>query len=94
MYDLTLAYSQAGKRGFMSAPTIWESFTLARVSPPWKFHVHTRRFELKDLPEDDEGVKNWLEERWVEKSRILQGMEEEWTEFEGLGELHGLVGHQ
>lgn len=71
----------------MSAPTMWESFTFARVSPPWKFHVHVRRFELKSLPEDEEGVKNWLEERWVEKSKILQGMEGEWTEFEGLGEL-------
>lgn len=81
VYDLTLVYS-GGK--FMDAPTIWESFAFSRVSPPWKFHIHTRRFELKDLPEDDEGVKDWLEDRWVEKSKILQGMEGEWTEFEGL----------
>ncbi|KAL0640322.1 hypothetical protein Q9L58_000602 [Maublancomyces gigas] len=87
VYDLTLAYSRAGKGGFMSAPTIWESFAFARVSPPWKFHVHIRRFELKDLPEDEEGVRDWLEGRWAEKSKILQGMEGEWTEFEGLGEL-------
>lgn len=78
----------------MNAPTIWQSFTYSRVSPPWKFHVHVRRFELKDLPEDDEGLKNWLEERWVEKSKILQGMEGEWTEFEGLEKLRGLVGYR
>jgi hypothetical protein len=93
VYDLTLAYSKAGGsgKGFMDAPTMWETFAMARVSPPWRFHVHVRRFEIKELPEDEEGLKTWLEERWAEKSRILQGMEGEWTEFEGLGEVESLV---
>lgn len=89
VYDLTLAYSKAGEKGFMNAPTIWETFSFARVSPPWRFHVHVRRFHLGDLPKDDEGLKNWLEERWIEKSRILQGMEGEWTEFGGLCVVKG-----
>ncbi|KAH0608058.1 uncharacterized protein H6S33_002110 [Morchella sextelata] len=93
VYDLTLAYSKAGGsgKGFMDAPTMWETFAMARVSPPWRFHVHVRRFEIKELPEDEEGLRTWLEERWAEKSRILQGMEGEWTEFEGLGEVESLV---
>lgn len=90
VYDMTLAYSKAGEKGFMNAPTIWESFALARASPPWRFHVHVRRFELNELPEDDEGLRMWLEGRWAEKSRILQGMEREWTEFKELGEVKSL----
>ncbi len=85
VYDVTLVYG--GEKGFMAPPTVWETLSWARLSPPWRFHVHVRRFALKELPEDDDAIARWLEKRWEEKSRVLSGMEKEWNEWRGLSGL-------
>ena len=32
----------------------------------YKFHVHAKRFEIDELPRDDEKLDQWLVERFVE----------------------------
>ncbi|KAK4212986.1 hypothetical protein QBC37DRAFT_183097 [Rhypophila decipiens] len=84
VYDLTIAY-QRGKQWHVG-PSMWETLSCPRLSEPlslggkgYKFHVHTRRFELGDLPEDDEGLAKWLEQRWVEKGEWLEEKRKEWA---------------
>ncbi|KAI5809631.1 hypothetical protein DFH27DRAFT_153733 [Peziza echinospora] len=71
----------------LTPATIYDTFSMPSLSPPWRFHVHVERFLIKDLPEDDRGVAEWLEKRWLAKDEILKGLDGEWTEFEGLGEV-------
>ena len=35
-------------------------------------HLHVKRFSVSSLPESDEGLKDWLMERFVEKDAWLQ----------------------
>ncbi|KAM7193475.1 acyltransferase [Naviculisporaceae sp. PSN 640] len=79
VYDMTIAY-QKGKQWHL-APNIWETLSCARLTEErgYKFHVHARRYELKDLPGDDEGLAQWLVERWVEKGEWLEGKRREWA---------------
>ena len=35
-------------------------------------HVHAVRYLLKDLPQSDEQLAAWLEERWIEKGETLE----------------------
>jgi len=62
VYDLTL--------GSSPVPVTIEN--LARGAVPSHFHVHARRFELKDLPVEDAALAQWLQQRWVEKERLLE----------------------
>ena len=34
--------------------------------------MHVRRFAIGDLPDSEEGLKAWLEEKWVEKGELLE----------------------
>ncbi|KAI9756010.1 MAG: hypothetical protein M4579_004055 [Chaenotheca gracillima] len=78
VYDVTLAYSKDGR--FLEAPTIWQSLSEPGMSAPaggpWAFHAHVERFALEDLPESDEGLAQWLEDRWVRKGELLEGFKE------------------
>jgi hypothetical protein len=47
-----------------------------------KFHVHARRFPIESLPEKDEGLAKWLEERWVEKREWLEAQRLSWASGE------------
>jgi hypothetical protein len=33
-----------------------------------------RRFEIRDLPDGEEELRGWLEERWLEKGELLEGL--------------------
>ena len=46
---------------------------LARGNVPSDFHVHLRRYELSSLPQGDEELARWIQARWVEKDRLLEG---------------------
>lgn len=66
---------------------MWETLSAPKLSLPvakggrgYRFHVHTRRFEIDELPGDDEGLARWLEERWVEKGEWLEGRRKEWAD--------------
>jgi hypothetical protein len=53
-----------------------QTISCPRVDKEWDIYVHVDRFELKDLPEDSEGLAEWLEERWVKKGGRLEGLRE------------------
>jgi 1-acyl-sn-glycerol-3-phosphate acyltransferase len=98
VYDLTLAYadtelekSSKSKREsftFQSPPTFVQSVLYPDVGRRWKTLVHVRRFELRDLPEEEDGLRTWLEERWIEKGELLEELRgkllrgESWDELE------------
>lgn len=57
--------------------------------------MHVRRFAIEELPLTEAGLKFWLEERWLEKGRLLEELRlrlvrgEGWEGFEegsGKGE--------
>lgn len=61
---------------FQSPPTFVQSVLLPDVGKRWKTLVHVRRFAIEDLPSEEDGLRSWLEERWVEKGRLLEELRE------------------
>lgn len=66
---------------------MWETLSVPRLSldqerggQGYRFHVHARRFPIEELPQDDEGLAKWLEERWVEKGQWLEKKRAEWAD--------------
>ncbi|KAK1758269.1 hypothetical protein QBC47DRAFT_135848 [Echria macrotheca] len=85
VYDMTIAYQR--DRQFHRAPTMWETLSTPGLSRArgeggggYRFHVHARRFPIEDLPQDDEGLAKWLEDRWVEKGQILEEKRMKWAQ--------------
>jgi len=69
---MTIAYSHGNE--FMAAPNMWESLSLGHLAEKhrFKFHVHVNRLKLKKLPETDDGLAKWREERWIAKGEWLE----------------------
>jgi hypothetical protein len=59
---------------FQSPPTFVQSVLTPDVGRRWKTLVHVRRFEIRDLPDGEEELRGWLEERWLEKGELLEGL--------------------
>ncbi len=77
LYDLTLAYRHR-QRGFGAAPSM--STVLGQdLRNDYDFHVHIRRFELSELPEDPTALEQWLRDRFYEKDRMMAQMAHQWT---------------
>lgn len=100
VYDLTLAYRSSSpslpQPSFGHPASLFTIHSRRRISPPFHYHLHVRRYPLSSLPSDDEGIAKWAEARWVEKDRLLEGMKDEkadgqgWTLYQGLsGRLGG-----
>lgn len=83
VYDFTLAYE--GKEGFQAPPDLIKIYATPKISPPYKYHVHVRRFAIEDLPSDDAGLHKWVEKLFVEKDEILQGLKDKWTNSDKVG---------
>ena len=47
---------------------------MGRLTDRWKFYVHVERWDIEGLPEGEEGLKAWLEEKWIEKGRRLEAL--------------------
>ncbi|CRJ86180.1 hypothetical protein BN1723_000088 [Verticillium longisporum] len=79
VYDLTIAYQHGDE--WHAEPTIWDTLSVPGLSDRlgYRFHVHVRRFPLESLPEKDEDLAKWLEERWVEKGEWLEEKRVEWA---------------
>jgi hypothetical protein len=57
---------------------MWQTIAGRDLSKDWRFHVHAERFEIADLVgKDDEELARWLEDRWLKKSAILLGLNED-----------------
>ncbi|KAA1115496.1 hypothetical protein PGT21_036899 [Puccinia graminis f. sp. tritici] len=82
VYDVTLAYN--GPNGFGKAPDLVTINSMSRLSPKYKFHIHTRRWAIAELPEDEAELKAWIEKVWIEKDELLEGLKNEWVNWKGL----------
>lgn len=91
VYDFTLVYFNEDERRIQRAPTPVETHSYGDLSAHYKFHVHVRRFAVADIPEEEDAVTQWLEDRWVEKDRIVASMEHEWTSAGILGHVQSLT---
>ena len=61
VYDLTIGYE-------VGVPSLWQ-YVKGLVK---RVHLHVRRFPIDDLPGDEEGLRDWLLERFVEKDRLME----------------------
>ncbi|KAH9845732.1 Acyltransferase C-terminus [Teratosphaeria destructans] len=71
VYDITVAYAKDDKV-FQQPPKFVESVLTASLSEKWRFFVHVDRHPLETLPQTEEGLAQWLEDRWVEKGDRLE----------------------
>jgi 1-acyl-sn-glycerol-3-phosphate acyltransferase len=79
VYDFTIAYQCDGV--FLEAPSMWDTLSVSALSVKhrYRFHIHARRFPLGSLPESDQDLAKWLEQRWVEKGEWLESLKETWA---------------
>ncbi|KAK8844051.1 hypothetical protein IAR55_006845 [Kwoniella newhampshirensis] len=74
LYDLTFLYTSP-KSDQYQVPSLAEQLScddLAKAG--YKLRIHVRRIPLIDLPEDEEGLKQWCEDAWARKDRLLESM--------------------
>lgn len=64
VYDITVGYPD------VLAKTEVDMFMNRKV--PREIHYHIRKFDASSIPEDDEGITEWLRERWNEKEQRLK----------------------
>eukprot|EP00276_Gloeochaete_wittrockiana_P007468 CAMPEP_0184664960 /NCGR_PEP_ID=MMETSP0308-20130426/54991_1 /TAXON_ID=38269 /ORGANISM="Gloeochaete witrockiana, Strain SAG 46.84" /LENGTH=251 /DNA_ID=CAMNT_0027108663 /DNA_START=183 /DNA_END=935 /DNA_ORIENTATION=- len=71
IYDITLAYSgfPATSNGVTTTGIPSLKQLLLSTKKGRKVILHVKRYALSELPETDEGLTEWLMERWVEKDK-------------------------
>jgi hypothetical protein len=45
----------------------------------YRFHVHTRRFAIEDLPQEDAELSAWVHKLYREKDKLLEDLKTNWT---------------
>lgn len=63
VYDVTIGYPDVLPKTEIDA---WRGIY------PKEIHFHMRSYGNEDIPEDEEGMKKWLGERWLEKEERLK----------------------
>lgn len=71
VYDFTIAYAK-NNRVFQHAPSFGQTLMVPRLDKSWKFFVHVNRYSIEDLPNSEEELVRWLEDRWLEKGERLE----------------------
>lgn len=94
VYDFTLVYHNKTANQIQLPPTPVETHSSGDLSRHYKFHIHVRRFAIADIPDDEEAVTKWLEDRWIDKDRLLTDMKREWTSAASLGTVKSLTHNQ
>ena len=56
---------------------MWETLSQPNLSKNYRFHVHAERFLLDTLPNADEQLAKWLEERWIQKGSKLESLRQD-----------------
>lgn len=70
VYDITIAYAHGTR--FFAVPSMMQTLFDPDLGEDWKFHAHVERHLLESLPDSDDGLAKWLEERWIEKGQLLE----------------------
>ncbi|CAG8440339.1 2080_t:CDS:2 [Acaulospora morrowiae] len=86
IYDFTIAYRHIS-RGFQFPPNLLQVHACSPLTPSWAFHVHVKRYAIKDLPRDDEELGEWVRQIFVEKDLLLEDMKHRWTQSDKLGQV-------
>lgn len=76
IYDMTIAYQRKSDGQFGKAPPFIAIH--AGLAYKYKMHVDVKRFEMKDLPKDEEGLSNWLIDRFYKKDEYLGQLSKKW----------------
>ncbi|XP_058801968.1 lysocardiolipin acyltransferase 1-like isoform X2 [Phymastichus coffea] len=63
VYDLTIGYPDLVPQSELD---------LLNGKMPDQVHFHIRRIVHTEVPKDEEGLRNWLEERWRQKEQVLE----------------------
>ena len=87
VYDVTIAYAKDGYL-FQEAPAFRQTLFLPHLSEHWRFFVHVTRHPLSKLPDTDEGLAHWLEERWLEKGERLEILRRELESGQSWQTMH------
>ncbi|KAI0221608.1 hypothetical protein L0F63_000845 [Massospora cicadina] len=79
LYDFTIAYQPEGGK-FGRAPTLVDIHTAGQLSPPYHFHIHLEKHQLKELPTDPAELNNWIIQLYQRKDALLAKLAEKgWT---------------
>jgi lysocardiolipin and lysophospholipid acyltransferase len=81
VYDITIGYQETLDEKRDVTPSFLRTFFTSDVTPRI-LHVHQRRFEMKDIPKDDDGLKSWIYKLYEEKDELL-------THFKYTGSFPG-----
>lgn len=89
VYDVGIAYARGHGRvaRFQQPPSMWETLSAPGLSSRrgYRFRVDARRFAMDSLPESDDGLARWLEERWVVKGEWLESQRRAWLSASPAG---------
>ena len=81
VYDVTIAYAKDGQL-FQAPPTFGQTLYRPQLDRTWSLYVHVDRYELADLPSQDEQLAQWLERRWLEKGDRLERLKQQLSKRE------------
>jgi 1-acyl-sn-glycerol-3-phosphate acyltransferase len=70
VYDITIAYQETPDEKRDMTPTFLRTF-LTSSAIPRIINVHQRRFDMNDIPEDDDALKAWVYKLYEEKDELL-----------------------
>lgn len=73
VYDITLAYFH-NRKGFAAKPNLFEILTGGLDE--YQFHAHIDRIPLREIPQDENGMSNWLYDRYQQKDRLLESIKQ------------------
>jgi hypothetical protein len=72
----------------MHAPSFWDTIATPDLAAAgWSFFAGVDRFELADLPEGETALALWLEDRWIEKGKRLEGLRQRVVDGKGWSDL-------
>lgn len=70
VYDVTVAFSNT--KDFTTKQRLVAPGLVAFLKGNWKLHIHVTRIAIKDVPETDEALRDWLVERYQQKDKMLE----------------------
>ncbi|RKP14646.1 hypothetical protein BJ684DRAFT_18954 [Piptocephalis cylindrospora] len=84
LYDLTIVYTHQ-EHGVGFSPSLVRVHTNP-LNTEYNFHVHVRRFPLKDLPTDDEALTQWVYRLYQEKDAYLDQVKKQGLDMKKVRE--------
>ncbi|KAI9220673.1 acyltransferase-domain-containing protein [Blastocladiella britannica] len=78
VYDFTLGYLDVATGEVnVRAPNL-AAMHADDLSGEYAFHIHVERIAISDIPEDDAGIEQWVEDRWRIKDALIASWKVQW----------------